>query len=93
MKHGAAAAIESVDVVPREVSAGAITASLQALLPTRHHAIPRHRFTLLETFDELVRRGGARLTRGGDDDSTVAWQSRKSGNHLKIRLKQPASFA
>src|SRR5262245_42738185 len=93
MRNGAAAATESVYVVPREVSGDAITRSLRALLPTRHHAINRHRFTVLDTFDERVRRAGARLTRGGDDDSTVAWQARGSGSHLKIRLQQPASFA
>ena len=93
MKHGVAAATESVYVVPREVSGEAITRSLQALLLTRHHAIARHRFTVLDTFDERVRRAGARLTRGGADDSTVAWQTRGTGSHLKVRLKQPANFA
>jgi CHAD domain-containing protein len=93
MKSGVAATTESVYVVPSEVSGQAITRSLQALLPTRHRAIARHRFTVLDTFDDRVRRAGARLTRGGDDDSTVAWQTRGSGHHLKIRLKQPANFA
>jgi CHAD domain-containing protein len=92
-KNGAASATESVYVAPGETSGEAITRSLQALLPTRHRSIARHRFTVLDTFDERVRRAGARLTRGGDDDSTVAWQTRGSGSHLKIRLKQPASFA
>jgi len=90
MKHEVAADTESVYVVPREVPAEAITRSLQALLPTRRHAISRHRFTVLDTFDERVRRAGARLTRGGD---AVAWHTRGSGHHLQIRLKQPASFA
>jgi len=52
MRNGAAAATESVYVVPRDVSPEAITRSLQLLLPTRHHAIARHRFTVLDTFDE-----------------------------------------
>jgi len=93
MKNGAAAATESVFVVPREISGDAITRSLQALLPTRHHAIARHRFTVLDTFDDRVRRAGACLTRGGDGGATVAWQTRGSGSHLKVRLKQPACFA
>jgi len=93
MKQDAALATESVFVVPGEVSGEAITRSLQALLPTRHHPIAQHRFTVLDTFDERVRRAGARLTRGGDDGATVAWQKRGSGSHLKVRLKQPASFA
>jgi CHAD domain-containing protein len=93
MKNGAAATTEAVYVVPGEVSGEAITRSLQALLPTRHHAIARHRFTVLDTFDERVRRAGACLTRGGDGNATVAWQTRGSGRQLKVRLKQPASFA
>src|SRR5262245_66666794 len=93
MKHGVAAATESVYVVPREVSGEAITRSLQALLPTRHHSIARHRFTVLDTFDERVRRAGARLTRGGEAGSTVAWQTRGSGSQLEIRVKQAVNFA
>jgi CHAD domain-containing protein len=93
MAHGASAVTESVYVVPGEVSAEAITRSLQALLPTRHQPIARHRFTVLDTFDGRIRRSGARLTRGAvNGTSTVAWQTR-GGSHLTIRLKQPVSFA
>ena len=52
---------ESAYVVRNEVPPETIAASLQALLPTRHHSIARHRFTLLDTFDGRVRRAGARL--------------------------------
>ena len=70
-------------VVRGDVSAEAITSSLQALLPTRHHAIARHRFTVLDTFDGRVRRAGACLTRDGDNGtSTIAWQSRGGGSQL-----------
>jgi CHAD domain-containing protein len=85
---------ELVYVVPEEVSPQAITRSLQALLPTRHHLIARHRFTVLDTFDGRIRRAGACLTRGGaNGHSTVAWQPGGGGRHLAIRLSQPVSFA
>jgi CHAD domain-containing protein len=85
---------ESAYVVRGEVSPEVITRSLQAVLPTRHHPIVRHRFTLLDTFDGRVRRAGARLTRGGvNGTSAVAWQPRGGGSHLVARLKQPVSFA
>jgi CHAD domain-containing protein len=85
---------ESVYVVPGEVSADAITRSLQAILPTRHHEISRHRFTVLDTFDGRIRRAGACLTRDGvNSSSTIAWQSRGSGSHFAMRLDQPVSFA
>jgi CHAD domain-containing protein len=86
-------ATESVYIVRGEVSPEAITASLQALLPTKHHPILRHRFTLLDTFDGRVRRSGARLTTAGvNGRSTVAWQA-GGGGHLSVRLQQPVSFA
>jgi CHAD domain-containing protein len=85
-------ATESVYIVRGEVSPEAITASLQALLPTKHHPILRHRFTLLDTFDGRVRRAGARLTAAGvNGSSTVAWQA-AGGGHLSVRLRQPVSF-
>jgi hypothetical protein len=54
---------ESFFLAPPEISPDALARSLQALLPTRHHPIARHRFTLLDTFDGRVCRSGARLTR------------------------------
>jgi CHAD domain-containing protein len=87
-------ASESVYLVRGEVSPEAITRSLQALFPTRHRPIVRHRFTLLDTFDGRVRRAGARLTRGGiNGTSTVAWQPRGGGSHLAVQLNEPLSFA
>ncbi len=94
MRSGEAAAIESVYVVRGDVSPLAITRSLQALLPTRHRPIARHRFTVLDTFDGRIRRAGACLTRGGvNGTSTMAWQTPGGGSHLAIRLSQPVSFA
>jgi CHAD domain-containing protein len=94
MGNDPSAPTESVYVVPGEVSPEAITRSLQALLPTRHHLIARHRFTVLDTYDGRIRRAGACLTRGGaNGDSTVAWQSGGGGRHLAIRLSHPVSFA
>src|SRR5262245_60850097 len=84
---------ESMYFVGSLVSPEAITASLQALLPTRHHAIPRHRFTVMDTFDVRVRRAGAHLTGNGvNGNSTLAWEA-NGCSRLKIRLKQPVSFA
>jgi len=84
---------ELVYIVPSEVSLEAISTSLQALLPTRHHPIVRHRFTVLDTFDGRIRRAGACLTRGGvNGTSTVAWQPNGGGSRLTVRLKQPVSF-
>ena len=51
MSNGATPATESVYIVRGDVSPEAITRSLQALLPTRHRPIARHRFTVLDTFD------------------------------------------
>ena len=87
------AAAESVYVVRDEVSTDALTKSLRALLPTRHHPIARRRFTVLDTFDGRVRRAGACLTRGAvNGSSTVRWQPRGGGN-LSVRLTQSIDFA
>jgi CHAD domain-containing protein len=87
-------ATESAYVVRGEVPPEAITRSLQAVLPTRHRPIVRHRFTVLDTFDGRVRRTGASLTRGiVGGASSVAWQPRGGGGQLAVRLKQPVSFA
>lgn len=85
---------ESQYVVRGDLSPEAIAGSLQAILPTRHHPIVRHRFTLLDTFDGRVRRAGARLTRAGARSaSLLEWRSRGGGTRLAVRLKQPVSFA
>jgi CHAD domain-containing protein len=85
---------ESVYVVNGDASRDAITSSLRALLRTRHHAIARHRFTMLDTFDGRVRRAGARLTRTGTDDaSIVAWQPRDGRAPLTARTTGAVSFA
>ena len=87
-------ASESQYVVPGDLSPEAITGSLQAILPTRHHPIVRHRFTLLDTFDGRVRRAGARLTRAGvHSASLLEWWPRGGGTRLAVRLKQPVGFA
>src|SRR5262245_23779828 len=84
---------ESMYFVGGQVSPEAITTSLQALLPTRHHALPRHRFTVMDTFDARIRRAGAHLTRNGvNGNSTLAWEA-NGCRRLKIRLTQPVSFA
>lgn len=86
-------AIESMFVVRGEVSPDAIAASLQALLPTRHHPIVRRRLTLLDTFDGRVRRAGARLTRSAINGSgTITWQRRGGGTNIVLRLGHPVSF-
>lgn len=90
----APAARESVYLVRGKVSRAAITSSLRALLRTRHHAIGRHRFTMLDTFDGRVRRAGGRLTRTtGEGAATVAWQPRAGQAPLAVRLTQPVHFA
>jgi CHAD domain-containing protein len=87
-------ATESAYVVRGEASPAAIARSLQALLPTRHLPIARHRFTVLDTFDGRLWRAGGRLTRSGvNGTSTVAWQRRGGGGRLAARLKGPVSFA
>lgn len=76
------------------VTPEAITRSLQAVLPTRHHRIARHRFTLLDTFDGRIRRAGARLTCNNIDGTlAVAWESHSGGSPLSAPLRQPVSFA
>ena len=88
------AALECVYVVSGDASREAITSSLRALLRTRHHAIARHRFTMLDTFDGRVRRAGARLTRTGTDGiCIVVWQPRDGRAPLTARLTEPVSFA
>ncbi|HKW03277.1 MAG TPA: CHAD domain-containing protein, partial [Vicinamibacterales bacterium] len=86
--------MESVYLVRGDASPAAITNSLRALLRTRHHAIGRRRFTVLDTFDGRVRRAGARLIRtGGDGDTTVGWRPRGGLAPLNVRLTQPVHFA
>ena len=93
-RNGPAQATEAVYVAPDDVSGEAITKSLQALLPTRPLPLPRHRFTVLDTFDGRVRRSGAYLTREGENGvSRVAWQSCSGGSALATHLKQPVCFA
>ena len=85
---------ESVYVVSGDASREAITSSLRALLRTRHHAIPRHRFTMLDTFDGRVRQAGARLTRTDTDGvSVIAWQPRDGRAPLTASVTEPVSFA
>jgi CHAD domain-containing protein len=88
------AAIESVYVVPGELSAEAVTSSLQALLSVRHHRIAQNRFTVLDTFDGRIRRAAACLTSSEAlGTTTVAWRTRGGGSCLATRLNQPVSFA
>jgi CHAD domain-containing protein len=85
---------ESIYVAADAVSAHAITQSLQALLPTRHHPVGRQRFTLLDTFDGRVYRAGARLTHSSlDGRSFVSWKVSGEGSELAVQLRRPASFA
>jgi CHAD domain-containing protein len=94
MGKQSSAAHESVFVVRGEVSPDSITRSLQAILPTRHRSIARHRFTVLDTFDGRVRRAGARLTRDSvNGGSAVVWQPDGGGSQVEFRLNQPVSFA
>ena len=84
---------ESVYLVRGDVSRAALTESLCALLPTRHHAIGRHRFTVLDTFDGRVRKAGARLRRTGVDEAAiVAWQPSDGRASLAVRVTQPVNF-
>jgi CHAD domain-containing protein len=87
------AAQQSVYIAPGELSSEEITRSLLALLPTRHHLVTKHRFTVLDTFDARVQRAGAYLTRAGTEGApTVNWQT-GSGISRSIRLNCPLSFA
>jgi len=84
---------ESFYVIPGDASPQAITRSLKALLPTRHHRIVQRQFTVLDTFDGRVRRAEARLTRDGvNGASTMVWQPRGGGSHLSVLSSQPPSF-
>ena len=84
---------ESVYLVPGAVSPETITRSLEAILPSRHAPIVRHRFTVLDTFDDRVRRAGGCLTRSGANGATImAWQPR-GGGRVTVRPRQPVSFA
>jgi len=84
---------ESVYVLPDDLSAEALTRSLQALLPVRYRPIAPHRLTFLDTFDGRIRRAGARLTANIVDGSrSVAWQSQHEGTCLEVQLTEPPSF-
>lgn len=94
MSDDCSGAPESTYVVVDAVSAQTITRSLQALLPTRHSAIGRQRFTVLDTYDGRVSRAGARLTQSSlDGRSIVSWKSGGAANELAVQLPRPASFA
>ena len=85
---------ESVYVAGGEWSPEAIVRSLRALLPARHHAIPRQRFTVIDTFDARVRRSGGRLTRAQTAGaSKLAWQRGSGRSELAATVTQPVSFA
>ena len=90
-RHDTSPAAESVYVVSGQASGDVITRSLQALLPTRHQPIARHRFTVLDTFDGRVRRSRSYLTR--DSENAVAWLSHGGISQLALQLKEPVSFA
>jgi CHAD domain-containing protein len=90
-RHDTSPAAESVYIASGDGSGDTITRSLQALLPTRHHAIARHRFTVLDTFDGRVRRSRSYLTR--DSENAVAWLSHGGISQLALQLKEPVSFA
>src|SRR5262245_56291702 len=84
---------ESVYVVPDDLSAEALTRSLQSLLPARYRPITRHRFTFLDTFDGRIRRAGARLTANVVDGCpSLAWQSQTDGTCLEVQVTEPPSF-
>ena len=87
------AATESVYVVTGEVSGDAITRSLQALMPTRHHPTPAplHRAGYVRRARQTRRRVSD--ASGENGASAVAWQPHGGGSQLAIRLKQPVSFA
>jgi CHAD domain-containing protein len=94
MDSNGLSAAESVYVVRDGVPPEAITSSLQALVPSRHRSIGRHRFTLLDTFDRRVARAGARLTSSGVNGAvTWSWQPRGEGNRLEVRANHPMNFA
>jgi len=81
-------------VVNGSASRDAITESLRTLLRTRHTAIGRHRFTLLDTFDNRIHRAGARLTRGDiNGTATVTWRPRGGRTPLAIPSSLPFGFA
>ena len=84
---------ECAYVVRKDVPAEAITRSLAALLPARHHPIGRHQFTLLDTVDGRVRRAGARLTQAGANGNTMVWRRRGAADHLTVTVREPVRFA
>jgi len=93
MKTEMSKARECTYIVGGQVPPDAIACSLQALLSTRHHPIPRRQFTVVDTFDGRLRRAGARLTRSGvTGHSTMVWQARGYGE-MKIPVKGSVSFA
>ncbi len=94
MSSSTHSAAESVYVIRDGAPPGAITSSLQALFPTRHRSIARHRFTLLDTFDGRVARAGARLTSSGVNGTiTWSWQPSGHGSRLEVRAQHPMHFA
>jgi CHAD domain-containing protein len=94
VSHDRAPAAESSYVIGGGVPPDVVVGSLRALLPTRHHPIGRHQFTILDTFDGRVGRTGGQLVRiGPDAGSTVAWEPRGGGGRLALRLNEPVGFA
>jgi CHAD domain-containing protein len=85
---------ESVFIGPEQLSGETITRSLQALMPARHRLIPRHRFTVFDTFDGRIQRAGAFLTIDTENGTCkAAWRSHGGDTRLTVRLTDPVSFA
>jgi CHAD domain-containing protein len=81
-------------VLSGDVSTDAIVSSLEALLPTRHHATVRQRFTLLDTFDHRVRLAGGTLTGTRTNGrATLSWQDRDDAADVTAYVEEPVHFA
>ena len=94
MRAPTSTTLESIYVVRGDVSADAVTRSLQALVATQHHTIRRGRLTVFDTVDGRIRRAGARLTRrAGRDSDSVTWRRPGRGTNLTLRVTGPVSFA
>lgn len=84
---------ESAYIVGDTVSAETIVQSLQALVPTRRHALRRQRLTLLDTFDGRIRRAGASVTRRRvNGTAMLAWQTRRGAPPVTAAVDPAVAF-
>jgi CHAD domain-containing protein len=85
---------EATFLVRADAPPESLARSLEALVPTRHRALARHRYVDLDTFDHRVRRAGGWLTRADSHEtSRIEWRPLDRGATVARPVPGPVAFA